>query len=108
MKYSELDFKGGLPSWDIYRHYPEDQHFTKVLTQDLLTIDYSKYTIYLGWYYDRYAINIVPLIVKMGKRSFSDWNPFYTLLVFKHEEVFEKLQEVINNSEKYYNLKVFS
>jgi len=102
MKYSELDFKGGIVTYDLYSMYPdESEHFSKgFLSQDLLVINYGKFTIDLGHYYTCYGISIID-------NSEKEWKPFYTLKVIEHEKIFDSLQEVINNAEKLFNLKAY-
>lgn len=101
MKYSELDFNDGKITWDSYKNYPEESHFKKhMLDQDMLCIQYKDYTIDLGWYQTVYLIAIID-------NNSLEWNPFYSIKVLNHDEVFDKLQEVINNAESLFNLKVF-
>ena len=102
MKYSELDFKGGIVTFDSYKNYPEAEYFTdSTLSQDMLMINYGNYTIDLGWYGLKYMIAII-------NNNCEEWIPFYSIKVLSHEEVFDKLQEVINLAPKYYKLMVFS
>lgn len=102
MKYSELDFKNGIVTFDLYQGYPEHLHFSgDILNQDMMTVDYGNFTIDLGWYETQYMIALIA-------NNQEEWKPFYSVKTSNHEEIFNKFQEVINLSEKIYNLMVFS
>lgn len=101
MKFSELNFKEGLPSFNIFKNYPDFQHFSSVTLQDeMLIISYDDYTIDLGFYAGVYNIIIVS--------AFDiEWKPFYSKEVYYAEDVFKTLQEVIDNAPRYFKLKSF-
>lgn len=106
MKYSELDLQGATIEYNVYRHQPEKNHFDKnFLDQEMLILRYQDCVIDVGWYIDRYSIFVVLPYDEDDEESF--WNPLARIEVLSHDDLFQTIQQVINDREKYLKLKVF-
>jgi hypothetical protein len=106
MKYSELNFRGGIRRLDVFFNYGienEDKFFDlSFLGEDLMWYEYDKYSIDVGWYRSFYRI------VLLGKIKDPWGNLLLDIHVLEHDKIFETLQYVIDNASKYIKLSAFS